>query len=98
MTMRLLTLLFTLVLLLLGISFAALNAEPVTVNFYVATISIPISLMIVIALGIGMLIGFLLIFFSYLKLKNENRKLKNRKKVTEKEVENLRAIPLKNEH
>lgn len=33
-----------------------------------------------------------------LKLKNQLRRLKSRVKLSEKEVENLRAIPLKDEH
>lgn len=96
--MRLFYLLISIILLLLGVSFAALNAETVSVNLYVTVLKMPISVMIVLSMGFGMIIGFLLLFFKYLNVKNANRKLNNKMKVAEKEVENLRAIPLQDKH
>lgn len=73
--------------LLVGITFASLNAQSVAINYYVGTLNLPVSLLVVIALGLGLLAGFVLSTVKLLRLKCENRQLK-------KEVSNLRAIPL----
>jgi lipopolysaccharide assembly protein A len=96
--MRLLMLLVYLILILLGVSFAALNAASVKVNFYFKTISMPISVLMIIMFGVGLLIGFLLFLYRYWRLKVSYLKLKNQFKLTEKEIKNLRAIPLKDQH
>jgi lipopolysaccharide assembly protein A len=96
--MRIFTLLLTIVLILCGVSFAALNAKAVTINFYFKLVTMPVSLVIVLSFGLGMLVGFCLIVFKTMKLKRENRKMKGKIELTQKEVKNLRAIPLKDEH
>lgn len=92
--MRIIITLFYLVLILVGVSFAALNASSVQVNFYYATLKMPISVLMTIMLGVGMILGFLLFFYRYWRLKTEHRKVKNQLRMTEKEIKNLRAIPL----
>lgn len=96
--MRLLLLLFYLLLIILGVSFAALNAASVAVNFYLKTVSMPISVLMTIMLGVGIVLGFLLFFSRYWRLKSEYRKIKNQLKLTEKEIKNLRSIPLQDQH
>lgn len=96
--MRLLHLLTIIIMLLVGVSFAALNASSVDLNLYITSIHVPVSLMIVFAMGIGMFLGFFLLFFKYLRLKSTNKKLNNRIEIAEKEIENLRAIPLQDKH
>jgi putative membrane protein len=92
--MRIMLTLFYLVLILIGVSFAALNASSVPVNFYYTTIKMPISVLMTIMLGVGMMLGFLLFLYRYWRLKAEHRKIKNQLRMTEKEIKNLRAIPL----
>ncbi|WP_028387609.1 lipopolysaccharide assembly protein LapA domain-containing protein [Legionella fairfieldensis] len=96
--MRLLMMLFYLLLILLGVSFAALNASSVEVNLYFKTITMPISVLMTIMLGIGLLLGFLLFLYRYWRLKVAYLKIKSQLKLTEKEIKNLRAIPLKDQH
>ena len=96
--MRLFMMLFYLVLILLGVSFAALNANSVQVNFYFKTMSMPISLLMTLMLGVGLFIGFMLCLFRYWRLKLENSKIKGQLKMTEKEIKNLRSIPLQDQH
>lgn len=86
------------VLIVLGVSFAALNAASVQVNLYVKTVSMPISVLMTIMLGIGILIGSLLFINRYWRLKIECFKMKNQLKLTEKEIKNLRSIPLQDQH
>ena len=96
--MRVMSLFIFLVIAILGVSFATLNAEMVNVNYYFGTKSLPVSVVIVGSLGLGLFLGLIFSFFKLIKLKSENMRLKSRAKMVEKEVENLRAIPLKNEH
>ena len=96
--MRVVMVLFYLLLMLRGVSFAALNAGSVQVNFYVTTISMPVSVLMTLMLGMGLLIGFLLFIFRYWRLKVQLNKIKNQLQLTEKEITNLRNIPLKDKH
>ena len=95
--MRIIMIAFYFVLILIGISFAALNAASVPVNFYFTTVNLPISVFMVMMLGLGVIIGFVLFTFRYWRLKAEHRKIKNQLKLTEREIKNLRTIPLRNE-
>lgn len=92
--MRIIMSAFYVILILIGISFAGLNAASVKINIYFATFQIPVSLLMVLMLAIGVLIGLLLFLSRYLNLKAEHRRIKNQLKLTEKEIKNLRAIPL----
>jgi putative membrane protein len=96
--MRIVTTVFYLLLILVGISFAALNASSVPINFYFKTLSLPISVLIIITFGLGLLVGFSLFFYRYWRLKANCRHLTNQLKLTEKEIKNLRAIPLHDQH
>lgn len=96
--MRIVMTIFYLILILVGISFAALNASSVHVNFYLTTLKMPISVLMTLMLGVGMFLGFCLFLFRYWRLKGEYRKIKNQLRLTEKEIKNLRAIPLKDQH
>jgi lipopolysaccharide assembly protein A len=96
--MRLVWIIVYLLLILIGVSFAALNASSVQVNMYVTTLVMPISVLMAFMLGVGILIGMLLFIFRYWRLKVECLKIKNQLKITEKEIKNLRDIPLKDQH
>nr|HEN5516957.1 LapA family protein [Legionella pneumophila] len=54
--MRILMLVTYLLLIIIGVSFAALNASSVQVNFYFKTVSMPISVLMTIMLGVGVFI------------------------------------------
>lgn len=83
---RIIAYLFLLIILLLGLSFAAINANPVTVNYYLGTASVSLSLLIVYTLGIGIVLGFVTLIIPWFKLKRENRMLKNTIKKVEKQI------------
>lgn len=92
--MRIIMTIFYLLLIIVGISFAGLNASSVQINVYFATLTLPVSVLIILMLGMGVLLGFCMFLGRYWRLKAEHRKLKNQLKLTEKEIRNLRAIPL----
>ena len=74
--MRIFSYIVILVLLLIGISFAALNATPVTLNYYFNTLDVSLSLLLVFSLGIGIILGFFASIPSLYSLKRENSSLK----------------------
>ena len=80
------------IILLLGISFAIINADPVLVNYYVASGSIPLSLLLVYTLGIGVVLGFLTMLGSWLTLKLENHSLKQTIKQTKHSLSNALSV------
>lgn len=93
--MRLLMIIFYLVLILLGVSFAVLNATSAQVNLYFTKLTMPISMLLIGMLGLGVLLGYLIFLCRYWRLKMECLKLKHQLKLTEKEIQNLRTMPLK---
>ena len=92
--MRIIMTVFYVLLILISVGFAGLNASSVPVNIYFTTITMPISVLIILMLGLGVLIGLFLFSFRYWRLRAEHRRIKNQLKLTEKEIRNLRAIPL----
>lgn len=94
--MRVIRIILSMILALIGVSFAVLNAKSVALNLYVTTWQIPVSLLITIVFGLGLITGFLLFLSRYLRVKFDLLKLKNQLKLTEKEIKNLRHIPLNN--
>lgn len=96
--MRLIWIIFYLLLIVLGISFAVLNSGMVSVNAYFTTWVMPVSVLMIVTLGFGLICGFLLFQYRYFRLKIALLKVKNQLKMNEKEIKNLRDIPLKDQH
>jgi lipopolysaccharide assembly protein A len=92
--MRVISYIFLIIVVLFGIGFACLNAEMVTVDLYIGQYQLQLSILLVLTLGLGILIGFFTVMLKYLRLKTENMQIKNRARWAEKEVKNLRSIPL----
>lgn len=88
------SLFFYLVLAVFGITFAALNASSIKINLYATTLAMPTVVLIGASILLGVFLGFFLFSYRYWHLKKENRKLKNQLELTEKEIKNLRSIPL----
>jgi len=97
-SMRILMTIFYLLLIILGVSFAALNAKATQINLYLMTLQLPVSVLMILMLGFGMMIGFFLFIGRYWRLKTECYKIRSQLKLTEKEIKNLRAIPLHDQH
>ena len=96
--MRIVTYILILLIILLGVTFAGLNAEPVMLNYYVGNAKLPLSLLLVLSLIIGCILSLIASLIVYIRLKTDNHRLRQRLKVVEAELANLRTIPLKDAH
>jgi putative membrane protein len=77
------------------LSFAALNSDPVPIDYYIGHIEVPLALVLVAALGIGALLGSLVGLGRVVRVKREMARLRRETRATEEEVRNLRALPLR---
>ena len=75
--MRLLMWILVSILVLVGVSFACLNAEPVKLHYYVGVQELPLSFLLIATLILGMLIGLILSWFSIIKLKIQLKRLQS---------------------
>ena len=92
--MRIISYFFLLIIVLFCMTFATLNSESVTINYYLGQSTLPFSLLLVIVFALGCLIGMIAGLWLLIKSKMSNYRLKQRLTLAEKEIENLRAIPL----
>ena len=76
---RLAYIIFSLILLIIGILFAVLNAEPVTLHYYFGDKNIPLSLVLISAIIVGAILGIIASAGILIKLKRDNSKLKKDK-------------------
>ena len=96
--MRILSYLVLLIVILIGVTFAALNHNAVSINYYVGQRVLPLSFLLVLSFAAGSLLSLLVGFWLLLKIKIKNHRLQQHLKTAEKEIENLRAIPLQDRH
>lgn len=92
---NLIKLLVALVVLTLGAGFASLNDEQVVLNYYFGSLEAPLSLVILGALGMGLLLGFVAGLTLWAGARRELSSLRRSARLAQEEINNLRAIPLK---
>ncbi len=93
--MRLLSSIFIIALILFAISFSLLNAELVTVNYFFAKQQLPLSLLLLAALILGCLLGFLVQIKVSIQYRYRNYALNKKINLLNQELNNLRAMPVK---
>lgn len=86
------------VLAVIGISFAVLNAEPAQLNYYFASTEAPLSLIIVLAMAVGALLGVLATMGMVLSQKRASAQMRRKAELCEQELKNLRRIPIQDKH
>ena len=93
--MQLIKLVFIILLLMVGVAFSLTNHAPVSLDFYITKVTLPLSIVILLAIGSGLLLGSVLSLSFFLRIKRENRRLKRQHDAIQKEVANLRTLPMK---
>ena len=95
---RLLTFIFLLLIIVIGLSFTVLNAGEVELNYYFDTVALPLAAVVLISIVLGTLLGILATLSLVFAAKAENVKLQRKVGLIEKEIKNLREIPIKDKH
>ena len=88
-------LLFLLVVFLTGVLFHAHNSDTVAVDLYLRTIETPVSYLVVGAIIVGAVLGWLTALFPLLVMQGRLQSLRRRQSLTEKELEALRTLPFR---
>lgn len=96
--MRILALIVLLLVVALGLTFSVMNAEPVNLNYYFGSAAIPLALLLVGAVVLGAVLGVLASLGAIFRLKRDNARLRRDVRLAEKEVSNLRSLPLRDRH
>lgn len=84
-----------LLVLMLGLSFAILNAEPVELDYYFGSQRLSLSLVVLVTLIIGVVAGVVASLSIIIKLKREVSRLRKANQVVDAELANLRTLPLR---
>jgi putative membrane protein len=92
---NLIKLLVALVILTLGAGLATLNEGEISLNYYFGTMVAPLPLALLGAMGVGLVLGFIAGLTLWAKVRRENAKLRRSARLAQEEVNNLRALPLK---
>ena len=96
--LRILSLGILLIVLLLGLSFAVLNSDSIILNYYLGELEVPLSVALVLSLVLGALLGIVASLSVILRQRTRISALNRSVAMTEKEVMNLRSLPIKDDH
>jgi len=93
---RLFYIILTLFTFFIGLTFAFQNKQSVELGYYFGLQwHGPLSLMLILALAIGVGVGYLVTLQMVMRARRELAQAKKEIKQVEQEVENLRALPIK---
>ena len=83
---------------ILGLVFFLKNDQLMTFNYLAGSIELPLSFLLLSSLCIGVLLGIMALLPILVNMKRERLRLEKQIKVTAKEVNNLRIMPVKDAH
>lgn len=92
--LKLIKLVLAVAFLVAGAAFAIINDQPVTIDLYFANPTMPMSLVMLLAVGVGIVLGALVSSFYFMRISKENADLRRQSRMVEQEVKNLRALPM----
>lgn len=90
-----LSIILLLLIFIISLVFFLKNNQMIAFNYLVASKAISLSFLLFISLCIGVLLGILALLPKIIGLKHRISKLEKQMKLTEKELDNLRVMPMK---
>jgi putative membrane protein len=93
---RVIQIVMALLIVVVGLAFHIKNDQIVTVNFYVRSLELPLSWVAVAALTCGIALGFIAMLDTVFRQRRELRRLRKKNAMTNRELVNLRALPVEN--
>ncbi|KPJ93639.1 MAG: hypothetical protein AMJ53_06895 [Gammaproteobacteria bacterium SG8_11] len=95
---RIISIVVLLIVFLFGASFALQNPQKVELSYYFFKFQPELPWIILVSILIGIVLGVIAMLSIVIRLKRDLLKKNKEVKVIEKEVANLRALPLKDKH
>lgn len=92
---RVVGLIFAIILIAIGLSFAMLNPQPVALDFYFGQSTLPLSLALVMALAIGAFVGVLVVVGIVFRQRWQLRRLNRQLSTVQSELSELRKLPIR---
>lgn len=93
--LNIIKLLIVLVIMIFAAALAALNEGQVTLDYYFGKVDTSVPLALLGALGVGLILGFLAGLTLWARARSEVSRQRRSARLAQEEVNNLRAIPLK---
>ncbi|MGE4349905.1 MAG: lipopolysaccharide assembly LapA domain-containing protein [Candidatus Berkiella sp.] len=89
--MRLLGWIFTLIIIIFGVAFSALNATRVNINYLLGKQDLPLSVIILISFAVGIILSIIILGTKIISLTAKNKWLTSKLKKTEDHINHLEA-------
>ena len=86
------------VVLVIGVGFAALNAVPVSLDYFLGRVETTLPWVLLFSLLGGFVLGLLIGGIAVINSRRERRRLRKQLRALEAEVTNLRHLPLRDAH
>ena len=83
------------IVLIAGLVFFGKNSHEVEFNYVIGTITLPLSLLILLVFFAGVMLGWLSVLPLILRQRRRIGRLEKQVRMAEKEVNNLRVMPIK---
>ena len=90
--MRIVTLLFVILLVILGAFFTALNAQPVVVNYLIGKVELPLAVLVLAPFILGILMASLFFGLRIFLLSSRNKRLDKKLKKIQNQVDNTEQL------
>lgn len=83
------------IVLIAGLIFFVKNSQPLEFNYVIGTISLPLSLLLLLVFIVGIIFGWVSMLPLLLRQRRRIGRLEKQARLVEKEVNNLRVMPVK---
>ena len=88
-------LLLVILVLIVASAFAALNEQLINLNYFIGVLETRLTFVIISSFLLGMIFSLLIMLSYIVKVRFEQRRLKNTLRIKEQELNNLRELPVK---
>ncbi len=95
--MRIVQGIILLIVFVLALAFTVINADAVTLNYYLGKLELPLSVIIIGAFAMGAIVGILATLGRVMRLRREVNRLQRSERIAQQELTNLRSLPAREE-
>lgn len=95
--MRIIQGIFLLLVFVLALAFTVINADDVQLNYYLGSVELPLSVIIIGAFAMGAVIGILVNLGRLVRLKAEIGRIQRSERIAQQELTNLRSLPVRDD-